>query len=81
MTLELFEKHPTLDAYRVGPSYTPYSFIAQDKRFTDAELAAEYWAVEAKARSLKLTSRSLELQEQAATFQRFAQHSHYDTIT
>jgi len=42
MTLELFEKHPEADAYRVGGAYQPYAVVAVDKRFTDAELAAEW---------------------------------------
>jgi len=40
--MKILEKHPTLDAYRFGPSFTPYSIVAVDKRFTDAELAAEW---------------------------------------
>ena len=43
MTLELFEKHPGMDAYRVGGAYQPYAVVAVDKRFSDAELVAEYW--------------------------------------
>ena len=43
MTLELFEKHPQADAYRVGGAYQPYAVVAVDKRFTDAELMAEVW--------------------------------------
>jgi hypothetical protein len=41
MTFTIYEKHPTLDAYRYGPSFTPYAIVAVDKRFSDAELAAE----------------------------------------
>jgi len=40
----IYEKHPTADAYRVGGSYSPYALVATDKRFTEAELAAEWWA-------------------------------------
>jgi len=43
MPLQIFEKHPEADAYRVGGFYSPYALVSQDKRFTDAELAAEYW--------------------------------------
>lgn len=43
MTLELFAKHPDMDAYRVGGAYQPYAIVGRDKRFTDGELAAEYW--------------------------------------
>ena len=42
MTLELFPKHPDMDAYRVGGAYQPYAVVGRDVRFTDAELAAEY---------------------------------------
>lgn len=41
--LQIFEKHPTADAYRVGGFYSPYALVSRDKRFSDAELAAEYW--------------------------------------
>jgi hypothetical protein len=43
MPLQIFEKHPEADAYRVGGFYSPYALVSQDKRFTEAELAAEYW--------------------------------------
>jgi len=39
----IYEKHPTADAYRVGGFYSPYALVGRDKRFSDAELAAEYW--------------------------------------
>ena len=42
--LRIFEKHPTADAYRIGGAFTPYAVVAKDKRFTDAELAAEFHA-------------------------------------
>ncbi len=42
--LQIFEKHPETDAYRVGGFYSPYCLVSKDKRFTDAELAAEYFA-------------------------------------
>jgi hypothetical protein len=41
--LTIYEKHPEADAYKVGPSYAPYALVARANRFTDAELAAEYW--------------------------------------
>ena len=37
----IYEKHPTADAYRVGGFYSPYALVATEKRFTEAELAAE----------------------------------------
>jgi len=39
----IYEKHPTADAYRVGGFYSPYALVATDKRFSGAELMAEYW--------------------------------------
>ena len=39
----IYEKHPTADAYRVGGFYSPYALVATDKRFTQAELAAEFY--------------------------------------
>ena len=42
--ITIYEKHPTADAYRVGGFYSPYALVATEKRFSDAELAAEYWA-------------------------------------
>lgn len=40
--LQIFEKHPDADAYRVGGFYSPYALVSRDKRFSDAELAAEW---------------------------------------
>lgn len=40
--LQIFEKHPTADAYRVGGFYSPYALVSTEKRFTEAELAAEF---------------------------------------
>jgi hypothetical protein len=48
--VRVYEKHPTADAYRVGASFTPYAIAAKDKRFTDAELAAEAWAAQCNRR-------------------------------
>ena len=42
MSFQVFEKHPTVDAYRFGAAYEPYAIIGVEKRLTDAELAAEY---------------------------------------
>jgi hypothetical protein len=47
MTLELFPKHPETDAYRVGGAYQPYAVVAVDKRFSDAELMAEFHSARA----------------------------------
>jgi len=44
LKLAIYEKHPAAPSpvYRVGGSFTPYAIVAKDKRFTDAELAAEF---------------------------------------
>lgn len=41
--LQVYEKHPAADAYRVGAGFTGYAILAVEKRFSDAELAAEVW--------------------------------------
>lgn len=40
---EIYDKHPHADAYRVGGFYSPYCLVSRDKRFSEAELAAECW--------------------------------------
>jgi hypothetical protein len=44
----VFEKHPHADAYKYGGSFTPYAIVGVDKRFSDSELAAEYWRLRLK---------------------------------
>jgi hypothetical protein len=48
-SLRVFEKHPHTDAYKIGGAYEPYAIVATEKRFTDAELAAEYWLLSSRA--------------------------------
>lgn len=67
----IYEKHPTADAYRVGGAFQPYAIIATEKRFTGAELAAEYW----KARALGWPVL------RADTLHRFASLPHFDEVT
>jgi len=43
----IYEKHPTADAYRVGGFYSPYALVSREKRFSDAELAAEFHSARA----------------------------------
>jgi len=66
--LQIFEKHPEADAYRVGHAFTPYAILATEKRFTDAELAAEYWM------SVACDMPSAEV----VTLMRFRRQSHFD---
>jgi len=81
----IYEKHPTADAYRVGGAFTPYAIVATKKRFSDAELAAEYHANEVEA--WRMTSRRPEfynvdvadrLERQETTLRRFATLPHFD---
>ena len=43
LELHIYDKHPDADAYRVGGFFSPYCLVSRDKRFSDAELAAEWW--------------------------------------
>jgi len=72
MTLTWFEKLPSMDAYRVGGHFAPYAVLARDKRFTDSELAAEYWAAALDA-DLMAPSNLVAI---TATVGRFATHEH-----
>lgn len=45
--LVIYPKHPAADAYRVRGAYEPCAVVATDKRFTDAELCAEFHAARA----------------------------------
>jgi hypothetical protein len=64
--LQIFEKHPNMDAYRVGAFFSPYCLLATEKRFSDAELAAEYQ----RARFMQY--------EEMLTIHRFASLPHFD---
>lgn len=48
LELRVYEKHPGdgQPVYRVGGSFTPYAIVATDKRFSVAELSAEYHCAE-----------------------------------
>ncbi|AHB31673.1 hypothetical protein ArV2_gp62 [Arthrobacter phage vB_ArS-ArV2] len=71
MTLPL--KHPHADAYALngGTVYTPYAYLATEKRFTTAELLAQYWFCENMGHSPIFT----------AQLYRFACLPHYDHET
>jgi len=80
--VKIFEKHPTLDAYRLGPSFTPYAIVAVDKRFTDAELAAEYWRAKySGVMAEKHGGLRDENRAKIATVERFYTLPHYDEVT
>lgn len=77
MTFTIYEKHPTLDAYRYGASFTPYAIVAVNKRFTEAELAAEYWAAHGEANAT-MTSNPRLLFSRRQTVRRFCTLPHFD---
>ena len=53
--VQVFEKHPDADAYRFGPSFTPYAIVATEKRFTTPELLAQYWFCQNMGHSPRFT--------------------------
>ena len=76
--LQIFEKHPTADAYRVGGFYSPYALVSQDKRLSDAELAAEYWHELVEAFSCDYADAWTFHQDNAGAIHRFATLPHFD---
>jgi hypothetical protein len=70
---DLHVKHPAADAYALngGTVYTPYAYLAREKRFTTAELFAQYWFACAMGHH----------PTQAATLYRFACLPHFDQET
>lgn len=45
MGAEIWDKHPDADAYRSSAvkSWTPFAYLMRHKRFSTAELFAQYW--------------------------------------
>lgn len=79
--LTWFEKLPNMDAYRVGGHFAPYAVLARNVRFSDAELAAEYWAADAEcAHSWVDGEHTEQMQGRFETIERFATHPH-DTLS
>jgi hypothetical protein len=84
LELTIFEKHPRTEGaggpvYRVGGSFTPYAIVATEKRFTDAELAAEYWSAAEEATSRYFRAMDAdEAQRIEGAILRFATLPHYD---
>ena len=74
--LTIYPKHPAADAYRVGGFYSPYCLVATDKRFSDSELAAEYWAAALDA-DIMAPKRLVDI---TATVRRFATAEHFDEV-
>jgi hypothetical protein len=65
-SLRIYPKHPHTDAYKIGGAYEPYAIVATNKRFSDAELAAEY-------QYARFTQN-----EELLTIRRFATLPHFD---
>jgi hypothetical protein len=76
--LQIFEKHPEADAYRVGGFYSPYALVSTEKRFTDAELAAEYWRAWVDMLDVPEDERYSYEPARIATLRKFATLPHFD---
>ena len=81
----IYEKHPTADAYRVGGFYSPYALVSRDKRFSEAELAAEWhandsaaWRMFARRPEFYDLDFAEKLEERDSTLRRFARLPHAD---
>ena len=81
--MQIFEKHPHMDAYRVGGFYSPYALVATEKRFTEAELAAEWhandsaaWRMFARRPEFYDLDFAEKLEERDSTLRRFARLPH-----
>lgn len=83
--MNIYPKHPDADAYALngGTVYTPYAYVAREKRFTDAELAAEYWQAQERCMFVSAFSRmpissDSKTAREASTIHRFATLPHFD---
>jgi hypothetical protein len=77
--LVIYEKHPDADAYRIRGAFEPYAVVATEKRFTDAELCAEYWAARNDLAIYAIGPADVTRpREQAVTLHRFASLPHFD---
>ena len=71
--LTIFPRHPSApDTYYINGAWAPAAITAVDKRFTDAELAAEAWQYMASNRQ------GQGLAERYNVLKRFATLDHYD---
>lgn len=88
--LTIYQKHPATDAYRVGGFYSPYCLVAAEKRFTDAEMAAEWQYQDNRCGQVVegygvahdgtyMESEEVEI-DRLATFYRFATSEHFDEV-
>jgi hypothetical protein len=71
-----FPRHPSApDTYYINGAWAPAAVTAVEKRFTDAELAAEYWA---SALAIGHVNDYLRESGMCQTFRRFARLPHHD---
>ena len=76
--LTIYPKHPDApDMYHIGGAWTPACITAVEKRFTDTELAAEYWASHGEDNATITGNRRLTFTRRQA-LRRFATLPHYD---
>ena len=77
----IYKKHPHADAYRVGAGYTMYAIIAKEKRFTDAELCAEFEASRCDAMVAELEPTGTYWVPLGETWADDLNSAHYRTMT
>ena len=78
--LTVFPRHPSApDTYYINGAWAPACITAVEKRFTDAELAAEVWRQEAQVTSVEAMG-GTPIRNIAAlkTLERFATLPHHD---
>lgn len=78
--LTVYPKHPTADdVYYIGGAWAPACITAEDKRFTDAELAAEVWCITAEHwRSMANDQLRQSEYDRLLWIRKFAALPHYD---
>ena len=86
--LQIFPKHPSApDTYYIGGGWSPACITAVDKRFSDSELAAEYWLLSSRRQrmlayndgpSSATHKQAIRDRERMDTIHRFATLDHYD---
>ena len=76
--MQIFPRHPSApDTYYINGAWAPAAITAVDKRFTDAELMAEYWAAHGEANATMTGNPRLIFSRRQA-LRRFATLPHHD---
>lgn len=74
-----YPKHPTADdVYFIGGAWAPAAITARDKRFTGAELAAEYHSAWSELLDVPTAERYPYERHRIDTLHRFATLPHHD---